>query len=217
MIKRVNEPQGENAAEQGEMRRNNEKKPFGEKLARNFALAGMLLLTITAVHDAKLPTGQTVLTAVQEMLDTNWNDHLGKIDFVSNLFPETVSVFFTQDTDTALIAPCMGKIGHAWTNDEPYLSFSGGGQNVFAAGEGQVMSVAHGFNEEQIIRIRHQDGLESLYYNLGRVNVKEGDRVTKDTCLGATVNNIDPTIEVRRAGIPIDPTGIMHERSEETQ
>ena len=217
MIKPMNHGESAEPERAAGCRHAAQKPSWGEKLARNCAFAGILTLMVVGVRNAQLPSGQTVITAVQQMIDANWDSSLGKISFVSNLLPESMAVFFESDLQAELTAPCFGSVIHAWSETEPYLGYNADNGSVYAVSAGQVMSVAHGFNEEQIIRIRHQDGLESLYYNLGRVNVKEGDQVTKDTCLGATVNNMDPTIEVRRAGIPIDPTGIMHERSEETQ
>lgn len=185
---------------------------FGEKLARNLALTSMLALTIAAVHNAALPSGQTLLAAVQEMIDPAWDESLGKIRFVSNWFPETVAVFFESDPQTAFIAPCFGGISHAWSEAEPYVGYVSSDQSVYAAAEGQVMSVAHGMNEERIVRVRHDDGLETLYYNLASVSVREGDRVTASTCLGQRLPREDALIEVRRAGRAIDPSGFLAPR-----
>ena len=92
---------------------------WGEKLARNCALAGMLILTITAIKDAKIPTGKTVLSAVQEIVNNDWDERLGKISFVGHFFPESVSVFFEPVHDDTLKAPCSGPVLHAWTAREP--------------------------------------------------------------------------------------------------
>lgn len=186
---------------------------FGEHLARNAALAGMLVLTVAAVRTASLPSGQTVLTAVQDMIDGPWDSHLGKIDFVSNFFPETVSVFFdTSDLDE-LTAPCFGEISHAWTNEEPYVSYQSSDGKVYAAASGQVMSIAHGPDEELVLRVRHDDGLETMYYNLREVRVREGDPVTENSCLGVLMTGRDAAIEVRRSGQPINPNAMIRQRS----
>ena len=190
------------------------KKHFGEKLARNLALAGMLVLTIAAVHNAELPSGQTLLTAVQEMIDPSWDESLGKIRFVANWFPETVAVFFESDPQMELTAPCFGHVSHAWSENEPYVGYASSDQSVYAAADGQVMSVAHGLNEEKIVRVRHDDGLETLYYNLASVTVQEGDYVTASTCLGQRLPYEEALIEVRRAGRAIDPSALLSPREE---
>ncbi len=191
------------------------KKRFGEKLARNLALAAMLVLTVAAVHNAELPSGQTLLAAVQEMIDPNWDESLGKIRFVGNWFPETVAVFFESDPQMELTAPCFGSVSHAWSDDEPYVGYASSDRNVYAAADGQVMSVAHGMNEERIVRVRHDDGLETLYYNLSSVSVREGDAVTASTCLGQRLPYEEALIEVRRAGRAIDPSALLAPREEQ--
>lgn len=189
---------------------------FGERLARNLALAGMLVLAVTAVRNAQLPSGRTVLTAVQNMIDANWDESLGKISFVSNLFPETVSVFFASSPQAELTAPCFGTLAHAWTMGEPYLGYAATDKMVYALSAGQVMSQAHGPGEERILRVRQEDGLEVLYYNLAEIAVEEGDSVTEKTCLGQALENAQVVVEVRRDGRAIDPTALIHPRSGQT-
>ena len=188
---------------------------WGEKLARNFAFAGILTLAVVSVRNAELPTGKTLLTAMQEMIDTSWDSGLGKISFVSSLLPESMAVFFESDLHTELTAPCFGKVVHAWSEEEPYLGYSAKDGSVYAVSGGQVMSVAHGLDEEKVIRVRHGDGLESMYYNLGDVNVREGDEVTADTCLGTALPGSQALLEVRRTGRPIDPASFLRPRGEE--
>ena len=188
-----------------------EKPRWGERLARNLALAGMLVITVAAVRNAELPSGKTVLTAVQQMIGGEWDDHVGSISFVGHFLPETVAVFFDTDPDAALIAPCSGTVAHAWTEGEPYLGYQSADKRVFAVASGQVISLSHGPDEEYILRVRHDGGLESLYYRLASVAALEGDRVTADTCLGEALPG-GVLIEVRRAGLAIDPTGLIAPR-----
>ena len=187
---------------------------WGEKLARNLALSAMLVLAVTAMRNAELPSGDTVLTAVQQMIDGKWDDGLGKISFVGNFLPESVAVFFEEPPETELIAPCPGPVTHAWSESEPYLGFEAGDGLVYAAGAGQVMSLSHGLEDEYILRVVQEDGLEVLYCNLASVNVSEGDGVTAGTCLGEALPQ-GAVMEVRRAGRPIDPTANMKPRGKD--
>ena len=190
------------------------KPRWPERLARNLALAGILLLTVTAVRNAELPSGETVLTAVQGIIDAPWDESLGRISFVSGLLPEAVAVFLEAPAEVELLAPCFGELRHSYREGEPYLSYEAATGQVFAVAPGQVMSVAHGLEEERVIRLRHEDGLESMYYNLQSVNVKEGDQVTAQTCLGALLPGREAAIEVRRAGRPVNPTAWIASRKE---
>ena len=195
--------------------RHAEKTRWGEKLARNCAFVGILTLMVVSVRNAQLPTGQTVLTAVQEMIDASWDSSLGKISFVSNLLPESMAVFFESDLNAELTAPCFGPVVHAWSEKEPYLGYSATNGNVYAVSTGQVMSVAHGLEEERVVRVRHDNGLESLYYNLASVNIREGDEVSAQTCLGTALAGRQALVEVRRAGRAIDPTELLTLRGED--
>ncbi len=191
------------------------KTRFFDRFSRNLALGGMLVLTIAAVRNAQLPTGQTVLAAIQEVVDPQWKDGLGKISFVSHLLPESVAVFFESAPDARLTAPCLGKVTHPWTEKEPYVGYLPNDRNVYAAAAGQVMSVAHGLRDEQIVRVRHENGIETLYYNLESVLVKEGDSVTEKTCLGQRLPAEEALMETRRAGRPIDPGAMLRYREEQ--
>lgn len=191
-----------------------EKKAPGNRLSRNLAITGLLLLTITSVRNAKLPDGNTVMTAVEHLVDADWDDDLGKISFVSNLFPETLSVFLNTPYEERLTAPCFGDIVHPWKKDEPYLGYQTADLSVYSAASGQVMNLAHGLNEEKILRIRHDNGLETIYYNLDKVFVEEGDVVTVHTCIGEIIKNEKMLMETRKDGLSIDPTAYIDARSE---
>ena len=189
--------------------------PFSQRLSRNLALAGMLVLTVTAIRNAELPSGQTVLAAMQGIMDHTWDERLGKINFVSNLFPETVSVFFESPADASLTAPCFGAISHRWSSQEPYIGYHGTDDRVYAVSPGQVMSLAHGNDEEWVLRVRQADGLETMYYGLKETAVREGDPVTEQTCLGRALSPDAIFIEVRRAGRAVDPTEWLTPRAGE--
>lgn len=193
------------------------KPRWGEKLVRNLSVAGMLVLTITAIRNEQLPSGNTVLTAVQEMIDTNWNENIGKISFVSNILPESVAVFFDTAPQGNLTAPCFGEINHLWNEKEPYIGYLSKDAKVYAAADGQVMSVSHGPDEERIIRIRQENGLETMYYNLSNTFVSEGNMVNPTVCIGEALPDREVILEVRRAGRAVDPTALLSPREKEPQ
>ena len=66
------------------------------KLNRNTAFLMLLMVCLASIHNQQLPNGKTVLTAVQQTLDSPWQEDLGKITFVNSLMPESLSVFFSQ-------------------------------------------------------------------------------------------------------------------------
>ncbi len=185
-----------------------------EKLSRNAALAALMLLSIVSIRNAQLPSGQTLLTAAQTILDPEWDETLGKIDFVGHFFPETVSVFFETDIEKyRLAAPCTsGRLVHVWSEKEPYLGYkSPDGSTVYAVGDGQVMSLSHGMEEENIVRVRQEDGLEILYYNIATLSIQEGDEIKQGQGIGSILAEKETVIEVRRNGMPVNPTAWIHE------
>ena len=63
--------------------------------------------------------------------------------------------------------------------------------------------------------VRHENGLETLYYNLASVQVQEGDAVTASTCLGLRLPLEEAFMEVRRSGRAIDPSALVTPREDQ--
>jgi len=188
---------------------------FADRLGRNMAIACLLILAVSSLRNAALPDGQTVAAAVREM--TGLDDHLGAIEFVGNFFPETVSVFLESPASFTITAPCSGKAVHAFSAEEPYVSYLPAADGkIHAAANGQVVGIAHGQEEEMILRLRHDDGFETLYYGLSDLLVHEGDTVTDQTCLGYAEAGKEVFLEVRRTGLPVDPSSLLVARKAES-
>lgn len=185
---------------------------WSEKLLRNFFVVALLTLLLSAIHNEQLPSGNTVMTAVQEIIDTPWDESLGKISFVSNMFPDVAAVFFSDAPTLDLIAPCMGEAINTWTKATPYLSYMNADLKVYAPGNGQIMSIAYGERDEKVIRIRHTDGIESIIYGLSSLYVQEGNSVTCSTIIGEGRSNTTTILEMRKDGVPFDPTELIRSR-----
>ena len=109
----------------------------------------------------------------------------------------------------------MGRVSHAWSSQEPYIGYSApGDEMVYAFAAGQVMSIAHGQDEELIVRLRHESGMETLYYNLADVLTQEGDSVSSSTCLGHVIRGSQALLEVRMAGRSMNPSAWLFPRDE---
>ena len=173
-----------------------------QRLVRNCALTALLLITVTSVRNERLPSGQTVLTAVQTMTGEGWDDTLGRISFVSALVPDTVAVFGDGQASYSLYAPANGEMTHSWSIDEPYLSYRAGDGQVYALGGGQVMSVTADDENGYALRVRQTDGLEAMYYDLSAIRVREGDEIAAQACIGSCLR--DAVVEVRRDGVSMD-------------
>jgi len=145
------------------------RKSFLEKLLKpdqlmhNLAVVGGLFLVILAVRNTGIPEAQSVFSAIQESAGMQWDESVGKLSFVNSLLPEKVRAVWSTQTDIAVFAPVRGEVLHAWSAHEPYLMLESDIRDVRAAADGEVMSIAHGPDEEKIVRIRHENGTETLY------------------------------------------------------
>ncbi|MBQ9943720.1 MAG: M23 family metallopeptidase [Clostridia bacterium] len=174
------------------------------KLTRNTAFLMLLLVCLASIHNQQLPDGRTVLTAVQSTVDQEWDESLGRITFVDNMMPQTLSVFFQEEETYSLSLPCNGTLVHLWETHAPYVSFNTAG-SVLAIADGEVMSLSHDSTDQLSLRIRHENGLESVYYHLASTPLREGDMVTSGEAVGSLQEGHNLVLDVRRNGLSIDP------------
>ena len=79
--------------------------------------------------------------------------------------------------------------------------------DVRAAADGEVMSIAHGLDEERIVRIRHDDASEAIYGNLASCLAQVGDRVYAGDVFASILEGEPLAFELRVDGRSVDPTG----------
>ena len=187
------------------------KKSIVENLTRNVAVAATLLLFVVAVRSAALPQTQDVFTAVKDSVNMNLDETLGKLSFVSNFLPESALVFWNNNEAIQVTAPIHGDVVHTYSEEEPYIGLLGISRDIRAAADGEVMNVAHGDGEERVVRIRHDDGLETIYGNLTECYVAEGDQVFEGDIIGETASNQPVFFEVRRNGLSVNPVPLLKE------
>lgn len=182
---------------------------MGDRLSRDLAVSALLLLFLVSVRNAELPGGETLLTAAKGLTEGEWDETLGRISFVGHFLPETVAVFLEDQPAASLALPCNGPLVHAYSADEPYLGYASGDGNVSCVAAGEVMAVSHGLEDELIVRVRQEDGLETLYYNLEKTSLSEGDSLKSGQAVGKLLNESPAIIEVRKNGRSIDPTAFF--------
>lgn len=179
----------------------------GNRFWRNLAVSGALVLCAVTLRTGAVPplndTAELVLTAATD--DSLLDDDLGKLSFVSALFPEAVLVFGQQSSDALSMPVSGGVVVHAWSEAEPYMSWRTGSGRVTSASAGEVAGVYHGMGEELLIEVRGHDGLSCVYGNLAEAFVRTGDAVSAGEPLGTLAVGADAVFEVRRDGLSIDP------------
>jgi len=138
-----------------------------------------------------------------------WDENVGRLSFVSDLLPAEIRAVWSEVPAVQVMAPITGETLHAWSEQEPYLELQGAVSDVRAAAAGEVMSIAHGLEEERIVRIRHADDSETLYGNLETCFVEVGDWVETGEIFAALIPGEPLAFELRVDGRSIDPQNQM--------
>ena len=180
-----------------------------DALVRNLAVVGGLVLVMIAVRNSRFAETQSVFSTIQESANMHWDESIGKLTFVNSLLPEEIREVWNETPAISVFAPVNGEVVHGWMKSEPYLLLKAETQDVRAAAEGEVMSVAHGMQEERILRLRHADGLETVYGNLMECFVEVGATVYAGDIIGKLWNDHPLAFEVRLDGRSVDPSSNM--------
>lgn len=176
-----------------------------DRLVRNLVFVGGLVLVMVAVRNSSLPEVQSVFGAIRESSGMRWDESIGKLSFVSSLLPEEIREVWNEEPAVAVAAPVAGTVIHEWSSREPYLLIDVNDRTVYAAASGEVMSVAHGMDEERILRVRHSDGTEAVYGNLTTCIARIGQWVEMGEAVGELRADSPLAFEMRVDGRSVDP------------
>lgn len=177
-----------------------------DRLMKNLAFSCGLMLVILALRTANQPESQTVFSALEAGVNTKWDESIGKLSFVNSLLPEEIQEVWAQQESTVVFAPVQGQIIHAWSRQEPYIEMLGNGSDVRAVADGEIMSIAHGEEEERIVRVRHKDGTEALYGNLSACFHEVGDMVYTGDPFARLLEGKPLAFEYRKNGRSVEVT-----------
>lgn len=184
------------------------KKKPGEELMKNMAVASALVLCAIALKGGALPSmtdaADAVIASVSD--DTLLDDQLGKLSFVSKLFPEATLVFGQSQPGQLSLPVSGGVVVHAWSEAEPYLSWRTSTSQVCSASGGTVMGVYHGADEERLVQVMNEQGVTCVYGNLREALVETGDSVQAGDQIGELMPGKDCLFELRVDGRSVDPS-----------
>lgn len=175
-----------------------------DRLLKNLAWSCGLMLVILAMRTANQPGTQSVFSALETGMNTEWDESIGKLRFVSSFLPEEIRDVWKPVEEAAVYAPVEGQIIHAWSEAEPYIELKGTERDVRAVADGEIMSIAHGMEEERIVRVRHEDGTEALYGNLQECFHEIGDLVYAGEPIAVLMTDKPLAFEYRRDGRSIE-------------
>ncbi len=177
-----------------------------DRAIRDIAVAAALLVLLIAMNNAAEGTTlQTVFSALQNDAGTQWDESLGRLSFVNSWLPQGVTEVWQPSESVPLTMPVQGELVSAWTQQQPFLELLPSSGEVHAVRSGEVMSVAHGLEEELILRLRHEDGSESLYGNLASCYVAEGDTAYEGDVIAKVLSEKPLAFEYRVDGRSVDP------------
>lgn len=132
-----------------------------------------------------------------------YDDTLGRLQFVSNILPESAMVFLSSDyTPVKTLSPADGPVIHTWSQEEPWLEFEAA-SSVSACQAGQIMTVVKNRQGEHTVRVMHEDGYESIYSGLTEVFCREADSVMAGQALGEASGGT--AFELRKDGLSVLP------------
>jgi len=185
-----------------------------DQLGRNLVVTGCLFLVVVAVRNAGTPESMSVFNALRTSAGMEWDESVGKLSFVNSVLPPSVQAVWNSEPDIAVFSPMKGEVVHAWSRQEPFVMIESKVRDVRAAADGEVMSIAHGLDEEKIVRIRHDDESESIYGNLGQCYLQAGDRVYAGDVFAALLADKPLAFELRVGGRSIDPVNRWQQMQE---
>ena len=134
-----------------------------------------------------------------------YDETLGRLQFVSRILPESAMVFLTGGDETqtcSAILPTETRIVHTWSQEEPWMEYEGSGA-VSCCMSGEVMNTVKNRQDEYTVRILHADGYESIYSGLNTVCVQEGETVASGAEIGAMAGVT--AFELRKDGLSVMP------------
>ena len=132
-----------------------------------------------------------------------YDETLGRLQFVSNILPESAMVFLAGgDTVEEMVQPTSAQIVHAWSEAEPWIEYACSG-DVVSCQDGEVMTIVRNRQDEYTVRVLHESGYESIYSGLTQVGLKESDAVTAGQSVGMAGGFA--AFELRRDGLSVQP------------
>lgn len=134
----------------------------------------------------------------------DYDETLGRLQFVSRILPESAMVFLTSGDEEPLFAkPTASEVLHAWSEQEPWLEYACSG-DVCACAGGEVTAVVKNRGDSYTVRVQHDGGYESLYSGLVGVSLREGDLVSSGERIGE--GNGNASFELRKGALAVEPT-----------
>lgn len=175
-----------------------------KRLIRNISLSAAAVLCLAGLGTYALRTPEILTVSSQVTADFDYDETLGRLQFVSSILPESAMVFLESDSSHAMpvFAPTDTAMLHAWSQTEPWLEYDCAG-DLLVCRDGTIMSVVKNRGNTFTVRLLHDQGVESIYSGLQSVNYQENDPVTAGDVLGSAHGTVG--FELRSDGLSMNP------------
>jgi len=179
-------------------------KRISKRLLRNTGIFAAVSLCIGLGAYGIVGHSQSVQSVMSHLTaDFEYDESLGRLQFVSSLLPESAMVFLNADVSAEQMRmPANGQQTHVWTQEEPWIEYACIG-DITSCGDGEVMTVVKNRQNEYTVRVMHDHGYESVYSGLSSVHVDEMDRVDAGEQLGTATGFA--AFELRKEGLSVLP------------
>ena len=178
-------------------------KGISKRLLKNTGIFAAVSLCIgTGIYFTLHPEEKTQSVMSHLTAGFEYDESLGRLQFVSNILPDSAMVFLSNDTRT-IVAPASSSVEtHAWSSSEPWIEYTCTG-DISACDDGEIMTIVKNRQNEYTVRILHRDGLESIYSGLNTVHIKEADSVEAGEHIGTSAGIA--AFELRKEGLSVMP------------
>lgn len=188
------------------------------------AVQGVFCLGILAaallLKQLPFPMAQQALSGLTVAVEgePDWDEDLGLLKFVENYFPGEAAVLASSSLNQNIrLSPVtQGTVlrGFGAYTDEQGRSAQSTGQDILVGEGDDLCASADGVVAGRgthpqwgtTLRVDHQNGYETVYYNLREENLPQvDDRVRAGDVIGAAQGPI-VHFELWKDGVPVDPT-----------
>ncbi|MGI6706392.1 MAG: murein hydrolase activator EnvC family protein [Clostridia bacterium] len=202
---------------------------------KKVGISAVVCLAVIAFKSIDTPITRNITEGVRIAITGQFDmdKTLGRLKFVKEYFPDVSSVFseeekkqenLTED-QIELSAPVKGKvivkfgqIMETKKKSEGIMIQAKKGAPVYAAGDGEVITIEEDKTLGTCIEIRHENEMTSIYGNCTQVLVKKGDKVLQKDVIGKMgegdkEGDVVLYFEVKVQGKSIDPLDVIRKNN----
>lgn len=182
---------------------------YMKRMSRSTLVVCAVIMGVAAVRVLPFDWAQQAVAAMSGAVNmsVDLDKTLGELKFVREVIPDSAMVFWSGGAGE-YSAPFSGSVTHAFSEDQPWLEYSGQNQEVRSVRSGRVVQLEQGDAGDWAVRIEHEGGMETVYAFLSETSVQEGDSVAAAQQIGRAsgANGARIYFEMRVDGTPVDPS-----------